>query len=704
MSPPAPVPANEQQRLERLRALAVLDSDAEPLFDALTRAAALVTGAPIALVSLIDAHRQWFKSNLGLAGTTQTSRDLAFCAHAILEDRLMEVADARDDARFAGNPLVTGDPGIRFYAGAPITLRDGLSMGTLCVIDREPRRLDDTQRAILAQLARAAAEALDQRRLAHERTEALQQSAEVGARLAQIVETTSAGTCDWNIDTGELTVNDRWRAMSGRTLSEPFDSVDPWLEHGHPDDRPALREQLDRHLRGETPEYLVETRIARGDGGWMWVRDRARVTVRAVDGRALRLYGIRIDIDARKRTELALAASEAFLDRTGQVAGVGGWELDLATGQVTWSDQTCRLHDRPEGHQPTLAEGISYYAPDARPIIEAAVQRGIAEGKGWDLELPMISATGRHFWGRAVGSVEFEDGKARRLVGAFQDITLRRRATQSLEDSERRFRKLFQYSLGLICTHDLDGLLLSVNPAAASSLGYTVAEMMGRNLEEFVDPRLHDNFRGYLARIAAEGSASGMLWLVGADGVTRIWQYHNVLDDEGDAPYVLGHAQDMTERLRHEEKLRDSSIRDPLTGCFNRRYLHELSSRLRDGELWGCIVVDLDRFKQVNDTYGHERGDEVLVAMGQFLHRHLRPDDAVVRLGGDEFLVLLKNADEGLTETILRRLVADRAQAPIGFTLGYAVRRDRDALDNALATADKRLYEARALRGPSAPG
>ena len=121
---------NEAQALAALHALEILDTAPEAEFDALVRVASLVCGVPISLVSLIDTDRQWFKANIGLPGVTQTPRDLAFCAHAVLGDELFEVQDATQDPRFLDNPLVISQPGIRFYAGAPITLEDGSRIGT----------------------------------------------------------------------------------------------------------------------------------------------------------------------------------------------------------------------------------------------------------------------------------------------------------------------------------------------------------------------------------------------------------------------------------------------------------------------------------------------------------------------------------------------------------------------------------------------
>src|SRR5688572_16673492 len=149
----SPLPKNEAQRLKVLWQYDVLDTVPEEVFDDLTDLAAHICEAPVAMISLVDEKRQWFKSHIGIS-TTETSRDISFCAHAILQDGLFLVPDATKDARFKDNPSVVGSPKIRFYAGMPLKSPDGFALGTLCVIDKTPRELRPEQKRALMILAR----------------------------------------------------------------------------------------------------------------------------------------------------------------------------------------------------------------------------------------------------------------------------------------------------------------------------------------------------------------------------------------------------------------------------------------------------------------------------------------------------------------------------------------------------------------------
>jgi GAF domain-containing protein len=159
----APLPKNEAARLETLRQYEILDTESEEVFDDITRLAAYICQTPIAVISLVDKDRQWFKARLGLE-PSETSRDCAFCAHAILQETPMVVPDALADERFANNALVTAQPYIRLYAGAPLITTEGFKLGTLCVIDRVPRSLSDEQIAALRILSYQVMAQLDLRR------------------------------------------------------------------------------------------------------------------------------------------------------------------------------------------------------------------------------------------------------------------------------------------------------------------------------------------------------------------------------------------------------------------------------------------------------------------------------------------------------------------------------------------------------------
>ncbi|RZL96679.1 MAG: GAF domain-containing protein [Variovorax sp.] len=155
--------SNEAATLTALHGLEILDTAPEPEFDALVHAAATVCGVPMSLISLVDLERQWFKANIGLSGTSQTAREISFCAHAVLSDSVLVVEDTTKDSRFAGNPFVLGEPRIRFYAGAPLRLSSGERIGTLCVMDSAPRFLFEAERSALERLAVAVVRALEGR-------------------------------------------------------------------------------------------------------------------------------------------------------------------------------------------------------------------------------------------------------------------------------------------------------------------------------------------------------------------------------------------------------------------------------------------------------------------------------------------------------------------------------------------------------------
>ena len=245
-------------------------------------------------------------------------------------------------------------------------------------------------------------------------------------RLNNILEGTNVGTWEWNVETGVTVFNERWAQIVGYSLAELMPtSVQTWSDLTQAEDLSRASVQLERHFNGEIGVYEYEARLKHKAGHWVWVLGRGKLFSRSNDGRPRWMAGTLMDITQRKQAEAALLASQALLDKTGRIAGVGGWSVELDTQAIVWSDQTCRIHDREPGHQPGMEEAVGYYAPEARAAVAKAVQHCIDSGQCFDIELPMVTARGRSIWVRSVGELELVDGRAVRLVGTFQDVTAR---------------------------------------------------------------------------------------------------------------------------------------------------------------------------------------------------------------------------------------------------------------------------------------
>ena len=416
-----PLRDDEQGSLAALRALDILDTAPEAEFDALVSAAALVCEVPISLMTLLDEKRQWFKASIGLVDLQETDRDLAFCAHAVLGDGLFEVPDARLDARFADNPFVTPEAGVRFYAGMPMRLASGHRVGVLCVIDRQPRQLSEHQRAVLRQLGTAAARLLEGRLAVRSARESAALVAASETRFRTLSEGAPVGVFHADARGAYTYTNPSWREIYGLTREQSLGMA--WSDAIHAIDRAGVLARWQAAADSGAP-FDAEFRIMRPDRAVRELHVLARPLTDA-DGAVIGHVGSVEDVTERSRLQ-------AFLDRTGRLAGVGAWEVDLRTRIVTWSDETRRIHAVGPGFVPTMQNALDFFAPDSRPVVEAAVWTGVERGIPWDLELALIDAAGRHLWVRLLGEVVVEGGKPVRLVGALQDITEQHRTSRAL--------------------------------------------------------------------------------------------------------------------------------------------------------------------------------------------------------------------------------------------------------------------------------
>jgi diguanylate cyclase (GGDEF)-like protein/PAS domain S-box-containing protein len=251
------------------------------------------------------------------------------------------------------------------------------------------------------------------------------------------------------------------------------------------------------------------------------------------------------------------------------------------------------------------------------------------------------------------------------------------------------------------------GVILDANPAFFRMLGVgDLAELGHYGLNDLVvDPRRRMQ---ELEQIDEHGSVREFeLEIVLPDGSHRtvLDTTFAVRDPDTDELFYHGILVDISDRKALEERLRSESTRDPLTGCYNRRWLHELEDRLHQDPKgqWACLFIDIDHFKQYNEEHGHRMGDTTLVRMARFLMRQIRAEESVVRVGGDEFLLVLEGANEEATKMVADRLKAAALRtAPVPFSLGWAVRQNNEALRQTVHRADKNLLAVRVIeRAPT---
>ena len=296
-----PVLENEPQRLHRLQQLGMLGMGAEAVLDAFTELAASITGLPIALITLVDRDRQWFKSAVGLPQGSQTPRAISFCGHAIADEGLFEVEDARLDPRFADNPLVTASPHVTHYAGAPLVMPGGERIGTLCVIGDRPGRLDERARQHLLKMAQNVVRVLllrENERSLEQRLKVERALRESEARWHAITELLPQIIWSANANGEQEEFNQRWLDFTGESASG---RPGAWMARVHGDDQENLRKVWAHHLASGKP-FEREFRLWHHSGGFHWILARA-LPMRDEGGRIVRWIATLTDIQSQKQAQ-----------------------------------------------------------------------------------------------------------------------------------------------------------------------------------------------------------------------------------------------------------------------------------------------------------------------------------------------------------------------------------------------------------------
>lgn len=354
-----------------------------------------------------------------------------------------------------------GTPLWAFVSTNPITNTQGVYVGAMAL-------LTDTS-------ARRAAEA------------AMQES---NAQFRAIFEQAAVGVALIDSNTGSfLNVNQRACDIARLTRRQMLATT--FMHIAHPDDLQANLEHMEKLKAGKIQTYTTEKRHLHADGTITWIN----LTVSPLWKKGeppSRHIAIIQDITERKQVEQSLARTTELLERTGEMAKIGGWELEVASKKLFWSLETCRLFEIENKTTPSLKQAISFYAHKEQQIIRAAVKAAIERGTAYDLELPVLTAKGRRFWARTQGFAIRKNGQTVKLIGTFQDITEHKQAEQALIESEVRFRAIFEQAVvGVGLVDFTTGRFVDVNRRFCTIMGRSRKDMLKIAFDEITHPDDH---------------------------------------------------------------------------------------------------------------------------------------------------------------------------------------------------------------------
>lgn len=626
-----PIPQDEAERLNLLHALNILDTPSEEAFDRITRLVAHILDVPIALVSLVDTDRQWFKSRIGI-DANETPREVAFCAHAIAQTTPLIVTDTTQDSRFMSNALVTGNPNIRFYAGVPLRSIGGLSIGTLCAIDSKPRQLSPDEISILVDLAALVSKEMQMREamlLSHARSEqAIQALEDVEARFRTIFERAGVGIAMVAPDGGWLRVNDALCQIVGYSQDEFIKLT--FQDITHPDDLNTDLSLLQQLINNDIDHYQLEKRYITKSGRSVWI-DLIVTKKLSINGELEYFISIIKNIQEQKEAEASLA----------------------------------KLHKELESRVETRTKDLQ-------------------------LANEMLSAS----------------------------IAQQLRFEQELRRREAELQMVLQNANDAYVCIDHHGVIRDWNQQAEHTFGWSREEAIGRPLDETIIPaQMRDAHKTGLARYLATGKHHVLnqhieLTAVRRDGMTLPVEVRiSPLFIDGKTIFSA-FLHDITERKQAEAIREYEATHDALTGLHNRRGMFNLlpeaiARAKRTQTSLALLYIDLDGFKKINDAHGHDTGDTVLRVIGTRLQESIRKTDTAVRLGGDEFTIVLENIKHGTPDAnIIAQKILKAIQQPIEIgsitaalsaSIGIAIHHADDVInaDQLISQADSAMYEAK---------
>jgi len=528
---------NELRRLEALAKYDVLDTLPEEALDDLTSMAAQVCGAPIALISFVDENRQWFKSRFNLEAS-ETARDISFCAHAIRQSDLLIVPDATQDPRFADFPTVTGDPKIRFYAGAQLLSREGEPLGTLCVIDHVPRKLTPTQQQLLRVLARQVMTHLELRR----RTRELMVSE---GQLQLVTDKARVGLVVVDRDRRYTYANKAYAEVLGLSSA---DIVGQRVRDVLPEVyEEQVRPHADRAFAGERVDYELCRPAPDGDHYYV-----VRYEPIWVDGTVVLAVVVITDITAHKRMEESVRINLERFQIVSRATNDAVWDWNLVTNSLWWNENYQKLFGYPpEETSPTLDSWTDHLHPDDRDRVLHGIHQAIEQGgHSWSDEYRFQRRDGTYATIFDRGYVIHDGaGTAVRMIGAMQDITERKRSEEQIAEQAA----LLDQARDAIFVRSLDGQIQFWSKGAERTYGWKREDVMDRHIADVLyDDRA--KFDEINRAILHAGEWSGEARHRNKQGGELIMEARSTLvrDVEGKPKSVIAINTDITERKKIE--------------------------------------------------------------------------------------------------------------------------------------------------------
>jgi diguanylate cyclase (GGDEF)-like protein/PAS domain S-box-containing protein len=418
------------------------------------------------------------------------------------------------------------------------------------------------------------------------------------------------------------------------------------------------------------------------------------------------------DISERRRTERALAASERRLAEAQRIARIGSFELDLFTGDMTWSEEHYRVLGLDPGLEPTCDLFVSLVHPDDMPTLGEAWSNATERGIPFDLVYRIIRPDAQERWVHARCVPEMaDDGTVVRLVGTLMDDTERVEGDRVQRAAETRFEIGFEQSAVATAISDLDGIPLRVNRAMCSLLGRPENLLVGRLWTEYTHPDEVPLRKAVLARVAAgHDTYEDDRRYVWPDGRV-VWASSHVTlvrDKSGEPQYLFSQLQDITGRKQMEQELAHQALHDSLTDLPNRalltdRLVHGLAGSRRRGSRLGVMFLDVDHFKVVNDSLGHASGDDLLRRAAARIAGAIRDGDTVARFGGDEFVVVCDDVSARQTQQIAERVLEALSQpcqigdqeVNVTASVGIAIAGKDSTPETLLRDSDAAMYRAK---------